>query len=940
TDDGDITTKNSYDTFNYSTEIPTVNGIRNTDLIDIRPRVSDYIVAEDGRSPLEFYGREFNAAGNSAANILASDETILTDFSYYLGRMDSIYITKDGNFQVKYGTPSDNPTEPVRVDDALRIATATLPPYLYNVDNISISFLDYKRYKMSDIDRLEKRISSLEYYTSLSLLEANTASLFIPDSAGFNKFKAGFFVDNFTNFLSQSTLVGYKNSVDVANQILRPNHYTTAVDLELGPVEGVNASSDKRFINPQGTNIKRTGDVITLNFNEVEWLKQTFGTRSESITPFLISFWQGTLDLTPASDNWLDTRRLDANIINVEGDFAQTVAQFTQEFGGNPQEGFGAVVWDSWETNWTGERETRTVTRNWWGARTGRRQRQWFESTVQQERIIGNERRTGTQTLVTEQFDQTSQGDRLVSRDLIGFMRSRNVQFVAKRVKPSTRLYAFFDGRDVTQYCVPKLLEISMSSGVFQVGETVTGTTRPIGGAPQTGNLVDPSIRFRVAQSNHMEGPYNAPTKRYGASPYSAEPIPATYSSTSTILNVDTFSLADQPQGSYWGWVEDDMILVGETSGALAVVTNVRLVSDIGANLIGSFYIPDPDVGVHPRFETGEKILTLINNETLDRNNAQTTADEGFRSTGILETVQEDIISVRNARIENRAISETRNTGGWTEVEGSERTTFFIRQWDPLAQSFFVEDPTGVFITSCDVYFATKDDTQLPVTFQLRTMVNGLPTTQVIPFSEIVKSPSEISVSNSSTVATTFKFDAPIYVEGGTEYAIVLLSESTKYSAFVSRVGESDLITGEFVSQQPFLGSLFKSQNGSTWEPSQWEDLKFTLYRADFVSTGSLEVYSPELSLGNDQIARLLPDPLNLTARKIRIGIGSNLEDANLKAGYTIKQFGSNATGDYVSSAGIATGTLNIINAGIGLTPVSGGWVFPDVKLSSVTGSG
>ena len=57
TDDGDITTKNSYDTFNYTTEIQSVNGIRNTDLIDIRPRVSDYTISEDVRSPLEFYGR-------------------------------------------------------------------------------------------------------------------------------------------------------------------------------------------------------------------------------------------------------------------------------------------------------------------------------------------------------------------------------------------------------------------------------------------------------------------------------------------------------------------------------------------------------------------------------------------------------------------------------------------------------------------------------------------------------------------------------------------------------------------------------------------------------------------------------------------------------------------------------------------------------------------
>jgi hypothetical protein len=940
TDNGDITTKNSYDTFDYTYEIPTVDGIRNTDLIDIRPRVSNYTVTEDVRSPLEFYGREFNASGNSAANILASDETILTNFSYYLGRIDSIYVTKEGNFQVKYGTPSDSPREPVIVDDALKIATATLPPYLYSIDNISISFLDYKRYKMSDINRLEKRISSLEYYTSLSLLEANTASLFLPDSAGFNKFKAGFFVDNFTNFLAQTTLVGYKNSLDLANQILRPNHYTTAVDLELGPVEGINSNSDKRFINPQGTSIKRTGDIITLSYNEVEWLEQSFGTRSESVTPFMVSFWQGTIDLTPASDNWLNTTRLEANIINVEGNFAETVAEFTQQFGGNPQEGFGSVVWDSWETNWTGQRETRRGRDMRWGDMVAWRRREFITRTFTQERIVGNEQRTGTRRLVTEQFDQTSQGDRLVSRDLIGFMRSRNVQFVAKRVKPSTELNAFLDGIDVTRYCIPKLLEISMSSGVFQIGETVTGTTRPIGSAPQTNNLVDPSIRFRVAQSNHLEGPYNAPTKTYGASPYSAESVPSSYSSTSTILNIDGFALADQPQGSYWGWVEEDMILVGETSGALAVVTNVRLVSDIGANLLGSFYIPDPDSGVHPRFETGEKVFTLINNATLDRDNATTIAEEGFRSTGILETVQEDIVSVRNARVETTTLSETRNTGGWTEVAGSSSTSVQIRQWDPLAQSFFVEDPNGVFLTSCDVYFATKDDTGLPVTFQLRTMENGTPTTKVIPFSEIVKSPSDITVSNTGTVATTFTFDAPIYVESGTEYAIVILSESYKYSAFISRVGETDLITGTFVSQQPFLGSLFKSQNGSTWEPSQWEDLKFTLYRADFASTGSLEVYSPELSQGNSQIATLLPDPLNITARKVRIGIGSNLEDADLQIGYTVKQFGSNATGNYVASAGIATGTLNIINAGIGLTPTSGGYVFPDVKLSSITGSG
>ena len=52
--------------------------IRNSDIIDIRPKVSDIATVSEGdRSPLEFNGRSFNVTGNSAPNILASNEGIL-----------------------------------------------------------------------------------------------------------------------------------------------------------------------------------------------------------------------------------------------------------------------------------------------------------------------------------------------------------------------------------------------------------------------------------------------------------------------------------------------------------------------------------------------------------------------------------------------------------------------------------------------------------------------------------------------------------------------------------------------------------------------------------------------------------------------------------------------------------------------------------------------
>ena len=130
-------------------------------------------------------------------------------------------------------------------------------------------------------------------------------------------------------------------------------------------------------------------------------------------------------------------------------------------------------------------RETRTV--------TDRTVEETFVSRVQS----GVQSRNGTRTIVTEEFDNNSLGDRTVSRDLIATMRSRNVEFVSKKMKPLTRLYAFFDGVDVTKYCVPKLLEISMTSGTFQVGETVEGKMIRTGLAEES-NETSPRLHLEL----------------------------------------------------------------------------------------------------------------------------------------------------------------------------------------------------------------------------------------------------------------------------------------------------------------------------------------------------------------------------------------------------------------------------------------------------------
>ena len=303
---------------------------------------------------------------------------------------------------------------------------------------------------------------------------------------------------------------------------------------------GVDVGADRAFLAAEGTNITKQNDVVTLSYTETEWLSQQFATRTESVTPFLVSFWQATVKLSPSTDTWTDTARLEAKIIQQEGNFAGIMAQAMQEFGVDPQTGLAPTQWNSWETQWIGQeqidrkqrrQETSSTTHEeiikagWINGGDGVNHSQdvdittttTLEDTIRDTFRIDNQTRTGTRKVVTEQFDNESIGDRVVSRDIITTMRSRNIEFRVTKCKPLTQLYGFFDGINVTNYCTPKLIEIEMTAGSFQVGETVTGTMQG-SGIPAEGADV-PGIKFRVAQANHRTGPYNSPTEVFAKNP-------------------------------------------------------------------------------------------------------------------------------------------------------------------------------------------------------------------------------------------------------------------------------------------------------------------------------------------------------------------------------------------------------------------------------------
>jgi outer membrane biosynthesis protein TonB len=248
-------------------------------------------------------------------------------------------------------------------------------------------------------------------------------------------------------------------------------------------------------------------------------------------------------------------------------------------------------------------------------------------------------------------------GDKVLGSKVLPYMRSRNIEFTSKRMKPLTRVYSFFNGVDVNKFVVPKLIEIKMTTGVFSVAETVQGSF-------DSPNL--PRIKFRVAKQNHKYGNYLNPEDIFDVNPYNANlTIPENYSATSTILNVDTYSLSDR-SSDFSGYIAIGMKLRGLTSKAEATVTDIRLIANDDGTIIGSFFIPDPNVNVNPTFEAGIKAFRLTSSpiNSLVTGTITTAAEENYHSEGKLNTVQENVIVTRPVRVETNITQVINVIGG------------------------------------------------------------------------------------------------------------------------------------------------------------------------------------------------------------------------------------------------------------------------------------
>lgn len=674
------------------------DGTRLSDYLDFR-----YRKADTGSN-------DFTTAGSGSFEVPTSYSIMSTDVQYYLPRIDKVYLDSKGNFGTVKGVPNINPKEPKTPDNSMLLYRVYIPAYTLDIADITLEFINNRRYTMRDIGKLEDRISNLEYYTTLSLLETETSAMQITDAAtGLNRFKNGFVVDPFVDHsVGNWSSADYKCAISSGEGTLRPEFYADQVDMSF---------------KSNGSGAVLTGSLITLPYVETQFLTQSFASNYLNVNPYAVYRWNGELNLSPNSDTWYDT--------------VYTNPQVTYEVYNN---GNLTQSWNSWQLNWAG---STTTTNQFTYYLNGQATTVEGLYNGQAHDQVGSLSQTTTTTSV-QVVD-----DRVVSTGVIPYMRSRNVAFSAKGLKPQSKMYAFFDNVDVTAYCKQD-------------------------GGSTTGNLV----------------------------------------------------------------------------------------TDDKGNISGVFTIPNNNA---VRFRTGTKTFTLNDNPTNVKETSLSYGDAEYTANGAILTRTQSIVATQ--RISNTTVP-----------------------YDPLAQSFFVEKDGGVFLTSVELFFATKDPSA-SVTLEIRNMVNGYPGQEVVPYSKVTLAPEKVNVSGTANVATKFTFNSPVYLADGNEYCFVVMSNSNNYNVYIATMGNKMIGSNAYISKQPFVGVLFKSQNNTTWSADQNSDMKFnvniakfntgTTYAANFVN-GKV----PAIVLGNNPLSSTnASTTIKANVRNHGLFVGSKVSISGVNAG-------------------------------------------------------
>lgn len=806
-------------------------------------------------------------------------DDIRYEVDFYNCRVDKVELTYDENtfariINYKKGDEALEPVEKDTSENSMVLYTVMLNGNTKNTEDMEIKKHTYPRYRMSEVNELEQRVARLEETVSLTFLESEAINHTEFDSDGNVRIRSGFFADDFTgaykfaasqftpDFIDDERFI--TSSWDEETNVIytKQSMYETQLAFD-----GDNLPAIQNRTGLTKTNVVVKGDTLMLEYVDVldDTMKQELiSWRSDTgyeergyynVNPFNVFTGEGHLNIRPSRDSWVDTRRLPDNIIN-----GGTVRRISnpdfrpRTFNVRRNVRFFATL--PWKGGW------RT---GWWLRRSFERVR-----TPVRTRVIGDEQ------------VMTDLGTTRVGLSLIPFCRQKRIIGAAEGLRPLTRYWLYFDGVDVSQWTLSVPDETGyqnlIDSGVQNKNYSdvsVTVKKHPFG--PGAGNTLTTDVNGKLWFDFWL--PNNAP-------------VP-------TGKNFDSIT--------EWQNYIDQQRRLARVYGSHK---NKNVFNDLGW-----------------KFRSGSRQMKLLDVSDNAEDNALSRARTTFTSSGQLNVSQRNILSTRVITLEQFQNEPESDPAGWA---------------DPLAQTFMVDGSIGVpgvFVTKVDTFLRSAPKTStheggtdpaVPLQLQIRAVENGVPVSGAISEQHrVYKTADEVysvvqnitnleSLSDVLANPVTFTFKEPIFLRSGVEYALVLLAECDQYEAFVATT--YDLLLGETnkrVSKQPTMGSLFLSQNGSTWTPKQNQDLAYRIYTAKFKDEGSANLHNSPLTKHAHNFSTSLradSDRFFVTHPGHGLGVGDPVELTGLKP---TTDYGGGVTGSNIMDSS------NVVDS----ADISGYWV-------------
>jgi hypothetical protein len=800
------------------------------DSIDIRPRITDTAADSTTVGSATVNPPSGNTTIVSPAGglrYMAPNENLTADLDYYLKRRDVVTLSPSGDFVVTPGMPSLNPVYPNEPEGHLPIAKVDVSPYpsvspevgkQYSRTDLSSRVFPTRTevFTMRDIGSLKNRIDKLEYFTRLSLLEQEAKNLNFADGSGVDRFKNGIIVDTFTGHKIGNVFnADYKASIDRKKGELRPSFKLNNVDLDYK-----SANSSNLLLGPKDATIT-VGGTDTFTVGETVTAGAASGKLVYQVDRKLyLENVSGTFTVSATATGGSSTSSGTISAVSTPGNGKYLSVPYTHE----------KVIQQSFATT---SRVAAGLFWNFLGNITlSPDQDYWVDTTVAPE--------------VQVNFDMNYDNWEFLASTWETEWNNWQTVSSGSSSSGSRWLEDFADGGNGAGINIFRNTVTTTTTST----QTRTGIEREI--VPET---VEQRIGNRVIDTNVI------PFMR------------------SRVIQVTGrgFKPNTRLYAFFDGTAVSDYITPTNSSFANTAVEGSNLVTDTNGDVYAEFRIPNND-GL--RFRVGEKIFRLTDNSTNATGIGLTTTsgEANYAAQGLVQTVQDTVISTRVPRIVANEVSDSRTitssstvdtgtrsgqivgipnvspdifnmgSGAINVVDASgQRTLPPLRQQpvDPIAQTFTVTNfnntglTSGVFLTKLDLYFATKDSSR-PVFIEIREVdatTNSI-TPKILPFSNITLEASDINTSANGSKPTLIHFPTPVHLVNGATYAIVVKpgANNPNTSLFISKLGGTDLVTGQRVNQQPYVGDLFASSNDRSWSPIYDEDLKFNLYIASFTT--------------------------------------------------------------------------------------------------------